>query len=266
MDTIGLLVGRYDPPALDHSKAAEVLASTKGISQVWLCPLQFTVPEDGWPGIAEHAQHVRNMCTILATDLSSAGLPVAACTVALDNKTQPAMNEVCQVLAACRSKFPYYKFRAALVVGGVGISDRPPPPTPQYEDLEEDTLIFKFAGDDPTARRGIPVVVRYAPPQDLWLKLMAGRDESRHFCEPVWNYIQSHGIYRQKPQAKTGTQVDSEIRRELQAKQQHLQQHPTGVGENGDFYCGTSLNLLYAEMARIQNTTPEEIQKRYEGD
>ena len=188
MDTIGLLVGRYDPPTLDHSRAAEVLSTTRGISQVWLCPLQFDVPQDCWPGIAEHQQHVRNMCTILAMDMSSAGKPVAACTVALDNKVQPCMNRVGAVLETCRKKFPYYKFRPALVVSATGIAD-------YYEEQEEDALIFKFAGDDPSVKRGIPVVLRYAPtPAETLNRIMAGMDESRHFCKPVWDYIQSHNL------------------------------------------------------------------------
>jgi hypothetical protein len=63
---------------------------------------------------------------------------------------------------------------------------------------------------------------------------------------------------------KTTNQIQQEIQQELTTKQQYLQQHPTGIGQNGDFYCNTKLNLLYAELAQQQRKTPEQIQQTYE--
>ena len=62
---------------------------------------------------------------------------------------------------------------------------------------------------------------------------------------------------------RTEGEIGSDICRELEAKERYYKDHPDGHDGTGGFYCDTSLNLLYAEMAQVQGISdPEEVKGR----
>lgn len=64
---------------------------------------------------------------------------------------------------------------------------------------------------------------------------------------------------------RTEAQIATEIKAELAAKDEYYKRHPSGEDGTGGFYCGTALNLLYAELGAAMGIDPEEAKKLIEG-
>lgn len=168
-DKIALFVSNFDPPTMDHVRAAEALAAYSGISRVWICPAS-----------ADNDSHARNMSSILCSDLTANGKSVSLCTVGLDKKLNAA-----EALAWVRSKFKYLRFQPAVV-------------SPEAVLPGEETIQVLF-GPGKAIQEGTTGIVldKFLPVvPDLKARVAAGMDESRSFPSPIWDYIQKNRIYR----------------------------------------------------------------------
>jgi len=64
---------------------------------------------------------------------------------------------------------------------------------------------------------------------------------------------------------RTEAQIATEIQAELAAWAEYYKQNPSGNDGSGGFYCGTKLNLLYAELGTVMGIDPEEAEKLVKG-
>lgn len=168
-DTIILFVDQFDPPTMDHAKAVTALSSHG--KWIWICPL--TPVGDG--------QKVRDMSSILATDLKSMGAEASLCTVALDKKL-----DVEGLLVWVNKRFPTFKFITASLKDNIF-------------DKKGTTLCIRIGKSGQTIPAGGQLVLIeqcLAVPVDIQKRIANGSDESRHIMKPVWDYIQKHHLYR----------------------------------------------------------------------
>jgi len=168
-DTIILFADCFDPPTLDHSRAAEALLLLHS-HWLWLCPLPPIEPK--------HAEHVRNMTSVLTFDLKR----VSTCTVALDKRVG-----VDGLLEWAQKRFPKNKFVVASMREAVF-------------SRKTTTLCVKFGSQEGVVPPGGTIVPldKYLPtPADVKQRIASGSDESRHFVRPVWDYIQKRRLYRE---------------------------------------------------------------------
>ena len=64
---------------------------------------------------------------------------------------------------------------------------------------------------------------------------------------------------------RSQAQISHDIQAELLSREEYRKQHPSGDDGTGGFYCGTKLNLLYAELGSAIGIDPEEAKKLIEG-
>lgn len=168
-DTVFLLVGGYDPPHIGYCRAAEVLLSKPGVSDVWLTPLGAT-------------SEIKDMCMLVASDMSSGGRQVGCCLSATD-ATDKNFSSAPEAISWCRKAFPYLKFRVAHVTG---------------DEVPDGDVVVRFASQSKSSAGGEVVLLEklLPPPTDLKEKISRGVDESRNFQPPVWEYIQGRRLYR----------------------------------------------------------------------
>lgn len=166
-----LLVGDYDPASLDYARAAEALSERKGVDQVWLAPLANRA----------RPEHVQNMCTMLALDVTaSSGRQVGCCTVALSKRYDTPD----ELVRWCRNAYPDVLFRVARIDGNA---------------TADDTAVI-FANEEGSvadARDVVSLREYLRQPADLRERIAAGRDASRSMPDPVWRYVQQYRLYRE---------------------------------------------------------------------
>ncbi len=170
-DTILLLTGKFSPPTMSHYRAVEALMSRPEWKKIWIAPFY------------TNDSHVKNMITAFSIDLCANGKQVSCCTVGLD-KQIPSSREIADWV---RNKFPYLKFRIAVV-----------DPDQCPEDSEK-TVFVKLGIRGDTVPDGADLIAleNFAPvPVDIQERIKNGSDESRNIPAPVWNYIQRHKLYR----------------------------------------------------------------------
>lgn len=163
---VALLCGSYDPAHIGYFRALEALAAHKGISQVWVTPFYS-------PGRGDHLQ---NMCTMLATEATIAtSKQVGCCTVAL-GKHYVSPDEIRRW---CQNAYPDVLFKIARLDG-----------TGDIAVLYANEKLDHASSAEPISLPCLP------PPGDLEARIAAGEDASRHFCQPIWGYIQHFRLYR----------------------------------------------------------------------
>lgn len=169
-DTVAVLVGRFDPPTMEHVRAIDALSSYSGVGHVWICPLS-----------GKNDAHVRNMSSMLCSDFAANGKHVSYCTAALDK----SISDPKLALAWIRERFAYLNFRMAST-------------NPDYGIDTEKTFYIAFGPGAVTPAGSIGIVLEnYLPvPADIEARIRAGQDESRAIVAPIWRYIQKHRLYR----------------------------------------------------------------------
>ena len=97
-DSVVLLVGDYDPPTMDYSRAIEALCKSKGVEGVWACPVG-----------SEDKQRAISLATAFCADMSSTiSRGLTCCTAGLDRSLTPeGLHEWCS------KRYPTLKFKVA---------------------------------------------------------------------------------------------------------------------------------------------------------
>lgn len=164
-----LLAGTFDPAHIGYYRAAESLCARAGVSQVWLAPFSGK----------SSPEHVRNMCTVLASDVTvAAGRQVATCSVGLDK----GFLSPDEIRGWCQRMYPDVSFILARIDG---LACR--------EDID-----VRFMDSGPSECHAMETVfLRCASvPSDLTARIAQGRDVSRQFSANVWEYVQRERLYR----------------------------------------------------------------------
>jgi len=163
-DRQAVLFDCFNPPTLNHARAAEVLFLKFG-TPVILCPL---------PGGDEHVQA---MVSILCADLSS--VKVKAWSVSSKNINTPK-----DALAWLG------KTRKGIILVPACIS-------PAVLDVGRKFIQVVFGGGKPSKNaEGIAINNILAVPDRIVERIKSGGDESRNIPLPVWAYIQRKKLYR----------------------------------------------------------------------
>lgn len=176
-----LFVGRFDPPHINHVRAASALMRRSDVESVWVFPLAGPYESS--------AEHVRNMCTIWCADMSLGGEKPTCCTAGLDKGLQTAS----EAWAWMRMRFPTLNFKLAMFENEFDFA----------EDCHDGHALWssytvKVGAGRVTANLGPGFVVLNFPPvpRDLEERIIGGSNESRNFIAPVWDYLQKHRLYR----------------------------------------------------------------------
>ena len=165
-DGVILLVGDYDPPHVEYSRAMDALFGRPGISSVWACPLWSPgtnigrVRDMGAMFCAEYASGTKRMPTLF--------------TVALDLR----LAAVGDVLKWCNVHYPSLGFTTASLSPAIPGCD----------------VIIAFAGSP--ASKGTMLLGKFLPVGDVKGRIRQGSDESRSFMGNVWAYVQENRLYR----------------------------------------------------------------------
>lgn len=166
-DLIALFVDEFDPPTVNHARAAEAFARCHDVKQVWIAPTF----EDGSQRGA--------LASILCADVAAATRrELAVCTVGLDKKIQSPDD----LIAECRKRFPYHKFVAA------SIGSR----------FTEQCHFLAFRGVIPPPKAKVIQAndFLYIDCAKVRADIKAGKDQERNLPEAVWGHIQKKRIYR----------------------------------------------------------------------
>jgi hypothetical protein len=150
-DSVILLVSPFDPPTVDHRRAADVLSLRPGLGRVWLAPLG----ADG---------HRLALCTIMATEMSSAGRRVSVCS--------SGASSLAELLEWARAKYPAVSFETAAMA---------------HEDVAHDAGIVLYTQSDD-------------PPEARKRAIALSDRRTRGVNEAVvgaaaWRYIRAHKLY-----------------------------------------------------------------------
>lgn len=164
--TTVLLVGHYDPPTLDYSRAIEAIRAA-GYQYVWLCPIS--------SGNAEKDRRVSAMTEILGIELGRDKKDWAVCLTGIQKNFDGV-----GVRQWYERRFPGRKFLVAYLS-----SD------PQSEGVP--VVIGNVSKS--TEWEPIYVPKHLSCQVDVGKRIAGGGDEHRSFTPLVWNYIKRHGLY-----------------------------------------------------------------------
>jgi nicotinic acid mononucleotide adenylyltransferase len=169
--SICLLIGRMDPPTLDHLRALDAIFAASRFAGVWMCPLS---------GGESGKDALRAMAQISCVEYCSmSGKQVGCCSVAVDK----GIEDPEELLAECKRLFPFMNFSVAMV-------------RPDVSEYEPDYVVC-LNGQSPTKGAKILTAGKFVPaPEDIREKIAGGSDQSRSFPEGVWVYIQKNRLYR----------------------------------------------------------------------
>ena len=162
-DTILLMVGDYDPPTMSYFRTIESALSRPDVSEIWLAPT------------AEGGEHSSAMAMVLASFASqSLRKMVGTCTAGLD-KGLDALG----IKSWCESSYPTLRFKT---LGFSGCED----------------VFVAFKGDITEGRNEVLLLNRFLriDREGIIDKIRSGRDASRDFPSPVWEYIKRNRLYR----------------------------------------------------------------------
>lgn len=165
-DTIALLVGKFDPPSIDHYRCIDAILSANLANRIWVCPL------------GNDDEHVRAMAALICTEATQPGRLVSLCSVALDK----GLESPDELRIWCERKF---KNRFIL-----GFLD---------SELKRSTGIAVVVGNKVAIENGNAQIVlpKFLPVhEDIKSRIKNGRDERKSFIPSVWNYIQKNKLYR----------------------------------------------------------------------
>lgn len=166
-DLIALFVDEFDPPTVNHARAAEAFARCQNVKQVWITP--------SWQ---EGSQRV-DLASILCADVcSSTRRELGVCRIGVDKK----ISSPDDIIAECRRRFPYFNF----VPASIGVR------------FNEQSHFMAFRGVIPPPK-AIPIDAANFLSLDcnrIRRDIISGKDVGRDLPEAVWGYIQKKRIYR----------------------------------------------------------------------
>lgn len=170
-DSVCLLIGKMDPPTMDHLRAMDAVFGAAKFAGVWMCPL--AGGESGDDALRAMAQ----MSCVEYCAMS--GKQVGCCTVAVDK----GIEDPEEFLSKSKELFPFMKFSVAMLRPDVGSYE------PDY--------VVCLHGQSPTKSAKVLAAKKFLPaPDDIRSRIASGADQSRSFPESVWEYIQQHRLYR----------------------------------------------------------------------
>jgi hypothetical protein len=171
-----LFVGKFDPPHINHVRAASAIMRHSDVESVWIFPLA-----------SDNDKHVRNMCTIWCADMSLGGEKPVCCTAGLDKGLATAT----EAWEWTKARFPALDLKMAMFEKEFDFAD-------DDKDAVWSSYTIKTGGGRVTANLGGRFIVLNFPsvPPDLVERIKGGSNESRNFIAPIWDYLQKHRLYR----------------------------------------------------------------------